>query len=195
MRLVSPVNSHIRSIYKFYLQKFHIKLPEDSPGCSQHQEFTWHTLNSVSVRACNPKVTSKAEEELTAAESYPCCVTRNLSNHFWSINITYLVCFLVLPVSHWRPCDPLRWMVLQALRLSLQWCQDPLSICRMMSFNLPSLKTDGERVLPSLVMEWSPGPCRVLDPLLARKTQIWESLLVPVSAAIGVFWFCCCWEF
>lgn len=60
----------------------------------------------------------------------------------------------------------------------------------MMSFNLPSLKTDGESVLPSLVMECSPGPSRVLDSLLARKTQIWKSVLVPVSAvnaAIGVF--------
>lgn len=40
-----------------------------------------------------PRVTPKAEEELAAAESLPCCTTGNLSNHFWSIYITYLVCF------------------------------------------------------------------------------------------------------
>ena len=67
----------------------------------------------------------------------------------------------------------------------------------MMSFNLPSLKTDGERVLP-LVMERSAGTWRVLDSFLAGKAQSWESVLVPVTGVntfVGLFWFCCCcWE-
>lgn len=100
----------------------------------------------------------------------------------------------ILPVCCWRPRDLLRWMVLWALRLSLQWCQDPLSICRMMSFNLPTLKTDGKRVLPSLVMELSPGTQRVRDSACQENSKVGIVLVLVtgVNASIGLFWFCCC---
>lgn len=64
-----------------------------------------------------PRVTPKAEEELAAAESLPCCTTGNLSNHFWSIYITYLVCSvselllspILMPEWVWKGARQVMW--------------------------------------------------------------------------------------
>lgn len=85
------MNSHIRSIYKCYLQKFHNKLPENSTGSIRNSLGSPWTQSRWGLAIL--RVTSKAEEELAVAECLPCCTTGNLSNHFWSIYITYLVCF------------------------------------------------------------------------------------------------------
>lgn len=62
----------------------------------------------------------------------------------------------------------------------------------MMSFNLPSLKTDGESTsfFGDGALSWDLEGSGLFD---YQETQSWESVLAPVTgvdASIGLFWFC-----
>lgn len=126
------------------------------------------------MRACYPEgyshILRKRWQQLEVCSVVPLGIFLITSGQ----TATYIMChafFYTSCLCCWRPCDPLRWMVLQALRLSLHWCQDALNICRMTSFNLLYLKTEGRRV-PSLVMKCFSGNWRVLDSLLALEKTV-----------------------